>query len=256
MHVPPLSSVVGMPFCLESNNQTSETLQSSHLHCPWPGQRSSTWGLWGQEQLRSLPAPLHHLPIAITSPSPSPPLPPRPPQSPRSRGKLSQVEILHVHTSQPEFCKKPLAPGPRPWAQTHSSGSRASLFLVRPKVTSLPLPHPQGNTWIPFLLFIMNTEEEHRKSLTSSYPSSWFSDYLFMLLLFHLHPHPLLTLDPSIPHIPPQKKSKILYHPVSRCYFATERTWFFKRCVHSLVSPASQPYIQLTLAKSLLCTKR
>ena len=89
-------------------------------------------------------------------PSPSPPLPPPPPQSPRDWGKLSQVEILHVHTSQPEFCKKPLAPGPRPWPQTRFSGSRASLFPVRPKVTSLPLPHPQGNIWITFLLFIMN----------------------------------------------------------------------------------------------------
>ena len=61
------------------------------------------------------------------------------------------------------------------------------------------------------------------------------------------HPGPL-----HAPH-PPQKNP--LYHPVSRCYFATERTWFFKRCVHSLVNPVSQPYIQLTLAKSLLCIK-
>ena len=25
-----------------------------------------------------------------------------------------------------------------------------------------------------------------------------------MLRLFHLYPHPLLTLDPSMPHIPPK----------------------------------------------------
>lgn len=46
-----------------------------------------------------------------------------------------------------------------------------------------------------------------------------------------------------MPHIPPKNP---LYHPISRCYFVTGRTWFFKRCVHSLVNPASQPAIYPT----------
>lgn len=54
------------------------------------------------------------------------------------------------------------------------------------------------------------TEGEHRKSLTPSYASSWFSDYLFMLPLFHLYPHPFLILDPSMPHIPPKKFQDII----------------------------------------------